>query len=40
MLLKNQRATDEIKEETKKYLEINDNENTTIQPMGCSKSDS
>ena len=33
MVLKSQWATDEIKEETKKYLEINDNENTTIQNL-------
>ena len=28
--LKNQEVTEEIKEEIKKYLETNDNENTTI----------
>ena len=33
MVLKSQWATDEIKEETKKYLVINDNENTTIQNL-------
>ena len=31
MLLSNQEITEEIKEEIKKYLETNDNENTTIQ---------
>ena len=30
-LLNNQAITEEIKEEIKKYLETNDNENTTIQ---------
>ena len=30
-LLNNQEITEEIKEEIKKYLETNDNENTTIQ---------
>ena len=33
MLLKNQWVNNEIKEEIKKYLEINDNENTTIQNL-------
>ena len=33
-LLKNQEITEEIKEEIKKYLEINDSENTTIQAYG------
>ena len=33
ILLKNQRITEEIKEEIKKYLEANDNENTTIQNL-------
>ena len=33
MLLKNQWVNDEIKEEIKKYLETNDNENTTIQNL-------
>ena len=33
MLLNNQEITEEIKEEIKKYLEINDNENTTIQNL-------
>ena len=32
-LLKNQEITDEIKEEIKKYLETNDNKNTTIQNL-------
>ena len=31
MLLNNQEITEEIKEEIKKYLETNDNENTMIQ---------
>ena len=31
MLLNNQWITEEIKEEIRKYLETNDNENTTIQ---------
>ena len=30
-LLNNQEITEEINEEIKKYLETNDNENTTIQ---------
>ena len=39
MLLNNQEITEEIKEEIKKYLETNDNENTMIQKrMGCGKS--
>ena len=33
MLLNNQEVSEEIKEEVKKYLEINDNENTTIQNL-------
>ena len=33
MLLNNQLITEEIKEEIKKYLETNDNENTTIQNL-------
>ena len=33
MLLNNQRIIEEIKEEIKKYLETNDNENTTIQNL-------
>ena len=32
-LLNNQEITEEIKEEMKKYLETNDNENTTIQNL-------
>ena len=40
-VLNNQDITKEIKEEMKKYLETNDNENTTTQkPMGCRKSSS
>ena len=40
-LVNNQEITEEIKEEIKKYLETNDNENTmTKKPMGCSKSSS
>ena len=38
MLLNNQEITEDIKEEIKKYLDTNDNENTMTQkPMGCSK---
>ena len=37
MLLNNQWITEEINEEIKKYLEVNDNE---PKPMGCSKSSS
>ena len=33
MLLNNQCITEEIKGEVKKYLEINDNKNTTIQNL-------
>ena len=33
MLLNNQEVSEEIKEEVKKYLEINDNENTTTQNL-------
>ena len=33
MLLNNQEITEEIKEEIKKYLEINDNENMTTQNL-------
>ena len=33
MLLNNQEVTEEIKEEIKKYLETNDNENTTTQHL-------
>ena len=32
-LLNNQEITEEIKEEIKKYLQTNDNENTTIQNL-------
>ena len=38
MLLKNQWVNEEIKEEIKKYLETDDNENSTMQNLGCSKS--
>ena len=34
MLLKNQEITEKIKEEIKKYLETNDNENTATQNLG------
>ena len=34
MLLNNQEIIEEIKEEIKKYLETNDNENTTAQTYG------
>ena len=33
MLLNNQEISEEIKEEIKKYLETNDNVNTTIQNL-------
>ena len=33
MLLNNQWITEEIKEEIKKYLKTNDNENTTLQNL-------
>ena len=33
VLLNNQKITEEIKEDIKKYLETNDNENTTIQNL-------
>ena len=33
MLLNNQEITEEIKEEIRKYLETNDNENTIIQNL-------
>ena len=33
MLINNQEITEETKEEIKKYLETNDNENTTIQNL-------
>ena len=32
-LLNNQEITEEVKEEIKKYLETNDNENTTMQNL-------
>ena len=39
MLLNNQEITEKIKEEIKKYLETNDNENTTTQnPWDAAKS--
>ena len=39
MLLKNQCLNEQIKKEIKKYLETNDNEDTTTQKyMGCHKS--
>ena len=34
MLLNNQEITEEIKEEIKKYIETNDNENMTTQSLG------
>ena len=37
MLLKNKYINDEIKEEIKKYLETNDNENSCTKSMGCAK---
>ena len=33
MLLNNQWITEEIKEEIRKYLEANDNENTIVQKL-------
>ena len=33
ILLNNQEITEEIKKEIKKYLETNDNENTTVQNL-------
>ena len=33
MLLKNEQINDEIKEEIKRYLETNENEDTTIQNL-------
>ena len=36
--LNNQQDTEEIKRETKKFLETNDSENNNLKPMGCSKS--
>ena len=38
MVLKNQWGNEEIKKQIKKYIEKNDNENTTIPPMVCCKS--
>ena len=38
MLLNNQEITEEIKEEIKKYLETNYNENNDPKPVWCSKS--
>ena len=38
MLLKKQWVNDEIKQEIRKYLETNDNENTALQNLRCSKS--
>ena len=35
ILLRTQWVNDEIKEEILKYLETNDNENTTIQNLCC-----
>ena len=41
MLLKNQWVNKEIKKEIRKYLETNENKNTTFpKSMGCSKSSS
>ena len=40
MLLNNEWITEEIKEEIKKYLETNDNENKDPKPMDFSKSNS
>ena len=38
ILLKNEWANQEVKEEIKKYMEVNENDNTTIpKPLGCSK---
>ena len=34
VLLNNQEITEQTKEEIKKYLETNDNENTTTQKLG------
>ena len=39
-LINNQEITEEIKEEIRKYLETNDNENNGSKPVGCSKSSS
>ena len=40
ILLNNQWITEEIKEEIKKYLDTNENQNTTIWNVGGSKSSS
>ena len=40
MLLNNKQATEEIKREIKKFLEINDNENTTQNLWDAAKSSS
>ena len=40
MLLKNQWVNSELKEEIRKYVETNENENTTFQNLRCSKSSS
>ena len=40
MFLNNQQVIEEIKREIKKFLETNDNENTTTQNMRCSESSS
>ena len=38
ILLKNEWANQEVKEEIKKYMEVNENDNTTThKPLGCSK---
>ena len=37
VFLNNQQVTEEIKREIKNFLETNDNENMTTQPMGCNK---
>lgn len=40
MLLNNYWVNEEVKEEIKRYIEINENEHTTIPKIwGCSKSD-
>ena len=38
MLLNNQQITEEIKKEIKICIEMNENENTTTQPVGHCKS--
>ena len=38
--LNKQQVTEEIKREIKKFLETNDNENTTQNLLGCRKSSS